>query len=304
MLILTHIGQTLPIYLNDFFSQLRKFNNDYEIIFLTNQVNCQNEIFITHNINTYPIENLVSERINKFIRLFGYGDFQSIHKNILYGGADYWCVTAARLFFIYEYALKNNILNFFHFENDIMIYESLNNIEKVINENNLYSNQISITRGTNNKIMTGFMYVGNVETLNHLLSEIVYYLESKLNLFSYGIDHLNEMGLLHIYQIKNPDKIVNLPIFPNNNLNKDFEIFNSVFDPATYGQYLDGTPGAPGVSILPDSIIGEEFNKNQNIQIKFDNINENKIPFIIHNGDKHKINSLHIHSKRLHFFLS
>ena len=38
------------------------------------------------------------------------------------------------------------------------------------------------------------------------------YLESKLDLFSFGIDHLNEMALLHIYQHLNPDKLINLPI--------------------------------------------------------------------------------------------
>ena len=185
-----------------------------------------------------------------------------------------------------------------------MFYENLNNVEDIISKHNLYSNQISITRGTMNKIMTGFMYVDNLDVLDHLLFEINNYLESKLNLFSFGIDHLNEMALLHIYQHHNPNKLVNLPIFPNNNLTQDFEVFQSVFDPATYGQYLDGTPSTPGVSILPESIIGSEFKTSPNIQIVFNTIDNNRIPFIIYNGKTTKINSLHIHSKRLHLFLS
>lgn len=303
MLILIHIGQTLPEYLNDFLSQFRKFNRDYDTIFLTNQINCSNQIFINHRIRTYPIENLLNNRINHFIKLFGYGNYNTVYKHIIYGGTDYWCVTAIRLFLIYEYALKHNISKFFHFENDIMIYEDLINIEVIIKSNNLYSNQIAITRGTPNKIMTGFMFVNGLDTLNHLLAEITNYLERKLNLFSFGIDHLNEMGLLHVYQINNPDKLVNLPILPNNNLTKDFELFQSVFDPATYGQYLDGTPGTPGVSILPDSLISSEFNKS-NIQIIFEIIDGFKVPFIVYNGIKYRINSLHIHSKRLNLFLS
>jgi hypothetical protein len=185
-----------------------------------------------------------------------------------------------------------------------MLYEDLNKISEIISKNNLYSNQISITRGTNNKIMTGFMYVDNLKILDHLLSEMCHYLESKMNLFQYGIDHLNEMGLLHIYQQLNPDKMVNLPIFPNSNITEDFKLFQSVFDPATYGQYLDGTPGEPGVSILPESIIGEEFKNNTNIKIIFDSIDGNRIPFINYNGVLTKINSLHIHSKRLNLFIS
>ena len=109
-----------------------------------------------------------------------------------------------------------------------MFYENLNNVEDIISKHNLYSNQISITRGTMNKIMTGFMYVDNLDVLDHLLFEINNYLESKLNLFSFGIDHLNEMALLHIYQHHNPNKLVNLPIFPNNNLS--FRILWDVSD--------------------------------------------------------------------------
>jgi hypothetical protein len=304
MIILTHIGQYLPDYLDSFLTQLKKFNPNYDIVFLVNNVNCENELFKTHNIKTYPIENLISDRVNHFINIFGYGNTNTVHQNIIYGGADYWCVTATRLFFIYEYCIKNNITKFFHFENDIMIYEDLNKIYELISKNNLYPNQISITRGTNNKIMTGFMYVDNLEVLNHLLSEICYYLESKMDLLQFGIDHLNEMSLLHVYQQLNPDKMVNLPIFPNHTITEDFKLFQSVFDPATYGQYLDGHPGEPGVSILPESIIGEEFKKNSDIKIIFDNVDGNKIPFINYNGVLTKINSLHIHSKRLNLFLS
>ena len=112
------------------------------------------------------------------------------------------------------------------------------------------------------------------------------------------------MALLHIYQHLNPDKLINLPIFPNNKVTQDFEKFQSVFDPATYGQFLDGTPGTPGISILPDSIIGEEFKINQNIKIVFNTVEDYKVPFIIYNNVTFKINTLHIHSKRLHLFLS
>ena len=132
MLILTHIGLQLPDYLNTFLTQVRKFNNNYEIVFLVNQVNCDNEIFKTHNIKTYPIEELITDRVNNFINNFGYGNINTVHQNIHYGAPDYWCVTAARLFFIYEYCLRHNVSKFFHFENDIMLYENLNTIDNLL----------------------------------------------------------------------------------------------------------------------------------------------------------------------------
>ena len=56
MLVLTHIGQQLPEYLNTFLTQFRKFNNNYDVVFLVNKNNCENEIFKIHNIKTFPIE--------------------------------------------------------------------------------------------------------------------------------------------------------------------------------------------------------------------------------------------------------
>jgi len=304
MLILTHIGENLPPYLNDFLIQLRKFNKNYDVVFLTNRVNTNNEILINNNINTYPIEDLQTNRINEFIIKFGHGDINTINRNIVYGSPDYWCVTAIRLFYIYEYMNKMNVNKVFHFENDIMVYESLDNIYKIIEDNHLYENQIAITRGTGNKIMTGFVYIDTKESLDHMLNELTGYVSSSLELYQYGIDHLNEMGLLHIYQNKNPDKLINLPILPKNEMFKEFDLFNSVFDPATYGQFLDGAPSDPGVSILPDSIIGNEMRTKNNISIGFETIDDLRIPFITTEDGKFKINSLHIHSKRLNLFLS
>ena len=304
MLILTHIGENLPHYLNDFLFQFRKINKNYDVVFLTNRVNINNEIFITNNIKTYPIEDLTTNRINDFIIKFGNGDVNTINKNIEYGSADYWCVAAIRLFYLYEYMNKMNLNKVFHFENDIMIYEELDSIFNIIKSNNLYQDKIAITRGTNNKIMTGFVYIDNKEVLDHLLEQITNYLINKDNLYTYGIDHINEMGLLHVYQINNPDKLVNLPILPKNEMFEEFELFNSIFDPATYGQYLDGTPSTPGESILPDSIIANEININNNFKIEFEVIEGLRFPFIITDIGKFKINSLHIHSKRLNLFLS
>lgn len=303
MIILTHIGETLPEYIDTFLTQLRVFNTQNDIVFLVNMSNVDDPIFIKHNVRTSPIEDLDSTLINRFIDKFGHGDINSSKKHITYGGPDYWCVTATRLFYIYEYCKKFNVKEYFHFENDIMVYTDVNDIMSIIKENNLYEN-IAITRGTNNKIMTGFMYVGNNDVMGDLLTSFDSYLNNKSELFTHGIDMVNEMSLLHVYQIKNPTKLVNLPIFPNEVLTKDFKYFNTLFDPATYGQYLDGIPSNPGVSLIPDSYIGDEMRKDNSIVIKFEVVDGLKIPFLFYKGKIIKINTLHIHSKRLYLFLS
>lgn len=304
MVILTHIGHNLPSYINDFLIQFRKFNPKYDAVFLVNKSNCENPIFSQNNIKTYPIEELFSERINFFLSKYEHGNIHSIDKHVDYGSSDYWCVTSVRLFFIYEYCNKFKINNFFHFENDILIYEDLNKIKNIILKNNLYSDKIAITRGTNNKIMTGFMYVDNNLILDNLLTEITSYIINGDNLFSYGIDMVNEMALIHIYQIKNPNKIINLPILPYGEISEKYDLFSSIFDPATLGQYLDGTPGNPGVSIITDSYIGDEIKKNPSFKIVFNQVGDVNIPFLSYDDKLIKINNLHIHSKRLNLFLS
>ena len=142
----------------------------------------------------------------------------------------------------------------------------------------------------------------------HLLNEMINYLNNKHSLFSYGIDMINEMGLLHIYQLKNEDLMRNLPILPyekeNIFLSENFKYFNSIFDPATYGQFLDGTPTNQGISIKTDSYIGDLMKTNNDINIKFETINSLKIPYLYLDNQYIKINNLHIHSKRLNLFLS
>ena len=304
MLILTHIGKNLPNYIETFISQFKKINPHYKVVFLVNESNCNHTIFKSFNVETYPIEFLISDRVNFFLNNFCYGNY-SFEDNIEYGGEKFWCVTSVRLFLIYEYCKKNNIENFFHFENDIMIYEKMEVIEKIIDKNSLLKNKILVTRGDNYHIMTGFMYVGNLSDYNHVLDEINNIYVNRSSFDSSIANFTSEMGLLHMYQKLHSDKMLNLPIFIDDNLCTDTNGFNSIFDPATYGQFLDGIPSEPGISILPSShIISEKLKSCKNFKIDFKNVDELKIPFIFCNGVEFKINSLHIHSKRLHLFLS
>jgi len=303
MIILTHIGNTLPDYLETFIIQLKKFNTT-KIVFLVNNSNLRNPIFSNNNIDTYPIEELNTNLVQSFIGKFGHGDSSSHLRNIEYGGTDYWCVTATRLFYIYEYARKFDIDKYFHFENDVMIYCNVDEILKEIKNNKEYLDKILITRGTANKIMTGFVWVGNNETMFHLLNEMNTYVMDKNDLFKYGIDMINEMSLLHIYQNLNPDKIINLPILDSGEFSMGMENFDSIFDPASYGQFIDGIPSSPGVSLITESYIGDKIRSTPGIKIEFISIDGKRIPFLINGGNKTKINNLHIHSKRLNLFLS
>ena len=305
MIILTHIGDSLPNYLEDCLKQLRIFNPDIDVVILCNRVNLDNDILKRHNIGSYPIEDIHTDSINRFIGLFGRGSTNSHLSNIVYGSGDYWCVTATRLFYLYEYAKKFNISDFFHFENDVLIYENLNNLLGKFKT--LYPGKIAVTRGGYNKIMTGFTYISSSDVLGLVLDHMVGTLNSSVNLLmgKYNIDMVNEMALLHIFQIDNPTIMCNLPILPIGTYSENFQNFESVFDPASYGQFVGGTPGNPIPGAKPpDHYIGQEMMSDPSMSVSFMDVNGLKIPYLLYRDSIIKINNLHIHSKELKKYLS
>jgi hypothetical protein len=306
MIILTHIGDALPSYLEDCLEQLRIFNPSIDIVILCNRANLDNETLKKYNIGSYPVEDLHTDNTNRFIGLFGRGNVNSHLGSIAYGSGDYWCVTATRLFYLHEYVRRFNISDFFHFENDVLIYEDLNIL---INKfKTLYSDKIAITRGGYNKVMTGFSYISSSDVLGYVLDYMCKTLSSNVHLLpsKYNIDMVNEMALLHIFQIDNPSIMCNLPILPSGSYSENFQNFESVFDPASYGQFVGGTPGnaISGVIKPPDHYIGQEMRTDLSMNVVFKELNGLKIPYLLYRDNVIKINNLHIHSKELKKYLS
>ena len=81
-------------------------------------------------------------------------------------------------------------------------------------------------------------------------------------------------------------------------------IKKTIFDPASYGQYLDGTHLKRGNYIfkrrwVSTSIeVGREL-KSKRITVKF----RNNKPIVIFNNKSFELANLHVHSKRLKKFL-
>ena len=84
MLILSHIGQNKPDYLDSFLKQLRIFNPNEKIIFLVNTINLNDSLFTEFNVETYPIEELHNNFIDNFIIKFDLGNNDSHKKEIIY----------------------------------------------------------------------------------------------------------------------------------------------------------------------------------------------------------------------------
>jgi hypothetical protein len=287
MNILVHLGKKLPEYLKYCIQQYYKFNEEKLVLLTDSDENIENVDKI--NINEYH-----SDKIEIFKKLYNYGP------------NNFWTVAALRLFYIENFMKKNNIKNVFHFENDVLIYFNINNFKNKFIE--LYEN-ISITTGGPDKSMTGFMYIKNyisIEKMTNFFIDILSKYGINGTQKKYGMDMVHEMSLMKIYGIeKGLNYIDNLPILPFGDFSKHYTEFNSIFDPATWGQFVGGTRvNGPGTKPL-DHYIGQLLIKNPkyNVIWKKDN-NDRKIPYFKYDNNEVKINNLHIHSKNLKKYIS
>jgi hypothetical protein len=85
-----------------------------------------------------------------------------------------------------------------------------------------------------------------------------------------------------------------LPSLPFGEQSQNFDQFNMLFDPASYGQFLGGTNnGHPQGYTEPAHFIGREIISKQ-IDVVFD-----KKPFVVYEGKQIPLYNLHLHNKQI-----
>jgi hypothetical protein len=128
----------------------------------------------------------------------------------------FWISTTARFFYIESLIKLYQLTNVFHIENDIMIYENLNDIQ--VNTNKLYMVKDSI-----NRVIPSILFIPSLVHINNLNTYIIDTLSNSNNL-------LNDMDLLGTYS--NND-VVYFPFHFDDNT-------SFIMDGAAIGQYLGG----------------------------------------------------------------
>ena len=116
---------------------------------------------------------------------------------------------------------------------------------------------------------------------------------------------VNEMTLMRAYSKDFPDQLEFLPILPFGEFSKYYGEFNSIFDPASWGQYIGGNIQEKQPGLKPDDhYIGQLLRKNLDYTIIWKQNGLGKIPYFRYDDKEVKINNLHIHSKELYKYLS
>jgi len=251
---------------------------------------CTNQKFHGKNITNVDFNEFTFLKEKKF-------EIDTLLHNTALENNPLWSTSIMRIYVLKIISEELNINKFIHFDTDIILYKSFQNIQKNYNFNNT---KLNITLLDYENLVFGYSYFPGLHIINNIY-------ESFENIFNnydfYSKKYtkkggfLNEMKMMNITKEKFPENFSLLPSTPY----KDTTI---LFDPAGYGQYLDGAHVNRGnyyfkrryISLTSE--VGRELmSKRINLQFK------NNYPVVIHNSKKFELCNLHIHSKRLHKFL-
>lgn len=292
MITLTHIGNNFPNYINICLQQIRRYNSSVPIFFITNLQHVNSNLGLWKQFNVVPInsDELKNDRMDYFERVLGNG------------WSEFWTKSATRILYLEEF-IKINNQPILHFENDVLIYSDL---LEILEKSKQAFPKMGLTKGGEDRFMTGMFFIKNYESLNDMTDHWIRMLSEKNKLeicMNYGLDMIHEMSLFLVYHVdKGEEYLGTYPTLPNHQL---FPLFNSLFDPATYGQYIGGLPeaagGAPPGFIDGKHIIGKYMNENKG---KWEILFKNNIPYFVIEKDEFRLNNLHIHSKKLELFNS
>lgn len=195
-----------------------------------------------------------------------------------------WESSLLRIFYLYELANRLKIDNFVHFDCDVLIYEPFCKIKNLFEKDKL-----NITPVNEFFLNFSYSYIDNIQNFKFICMCLLDILENSEHYEKkyYSGSRLNEMIMLNIAYIKNPNLFNLLKTVPNGD-------GNYIFDPGTYGQYLGGIDKRlfSKKEIFPDHYVGRNIDKF-GYKIKF----EKGFPAVSFNDKKYKLVNLHVHKK-------
>lgn len=211
------------------------------------------------------------------------------------GLAGFWRYSAERLFVLEEVMRARGMSRCLHIESDNLLYVAPSAYEDWLITR--YGDEVAICPLTDDEDTAAVMYVGSLPALaafNDGLLELVELGPERL-LELHGGPMANEMRMIHLLRTQRGLARA-LPTTPAAARELGAA---QVFDPASYGQLVDGTPGAPGVSYAGDHHQVGRLLLEGELRVVWDP--QQHAPRVVSRSDGAEIPlaNLHIHSKRL-----
>jgi GR25 family glycosyltransferase involved in LPS biosynthesis len=197
----------------------------------------------------------------------------------------FWHLASLRLFYLYSFMERYNMTKCIHLENDVITYQSFDELEPLFTENKVYATFDS------NRVIPGIIYIPNSSAFKPIIVNYDYESNDMVNLSKFGEDIVLPLPICSYHS--EYDKFTKL-----------FSTFHCIFDAAAMGQYLGG--------VDPRNIYGNTIGfVNEECVIKYDKYSFHWIrqkglyrPHVLIQNNYIPIINLHIHSKGLDRFLA
>tara|TARA_R110000822_G_scaffold161129_2_gene301454 strand:- start:2014 stop:2886 length:873 start_codon:yes stop_codon:yes gene_type:complete len=274
----------VPEYTETSIKQTRKENPEIPILFICKQ---EQPWFKDLKVQWVSQDSLSKgtwlTKFNKVCKFNRHGTPNTTHPS----PKNFWHRTAERIFYLREAINSYKLDNVFHFENDVMVYDSF---DKIVNK--LPNNIVSAIPMSQTHSTFALTFIPTIDSIDFMCEYFLNLLhKGERHLQRKGYDHISEMSLLNM-AMRN-GRAEQLPILPSRDLSNSVDL---IFDPGSYGQFLGGTNnGHPRGFIDPTHFIGQYFGRTEDRpEIPFDD----GYPYF----QGSKIFNLHIHSKNLKDF--
>lgn len=328
-----HIGTTLPAYFWDTVAQTRRFHSGPIFLVIP-------ECDVQHP--NVKILHCVAFAWTSFTGHVLHAKLEQISLLHNYGGDGFWHYALQRLLILEICMQKQGIERCIHIENDVVLYCDPSTLEGVLHR--LYAGSVAVTPlGPSEGCTASFMYVDRLDALNFVNLQMVQLLQRDERSLRRELTTpmVHEMMLLGIIQRDHPDKLAVFPVtsatpalvpwlprsakpvfrplmrlidwlfprtirwLPKSGLNAHCEEFGMVFDAASYGQFMGGTPhgGGPGTTFV-HHWVGPDLRSGR-YTIEWDtDAQGRRCPFLCSPTEgRWKLANLHIHTKKIKDFV-
>jgi hypothetical protein len=191
--------------------------------------------------------------------------------------------------------MKSGPIDCLHIENDVTIYDT----PDFSKYRELYPNKVVINPIGERYCTFAYSYITlkALQTLNEELLNFLSLGREEINNRLCG-EMLNEMTCLSYLFNQGKEYLDFFPILPTGQFSKNYSQLGYLFDSASYGQFLDGTPGTIGIPYRGEHhYIGRFLTDSDSIVFK------NNKPILIKDKEEIPLFNLHIHSKRIGNFI-
>lgn len=294
-IVFIHLGPKIPDYSDISIEQARLFNPEANIFLLANQEALARKTL--QNAIPIPVETLPKTAEHKeFI------------KRCTYPG-DLWRYSAERFLVLDDFLQNNRLERVFHLENDVMLYADLSLLMPVFDKY-----RIGAAFDNDHRCIPSILFFRNAAAIKPLAKHFVDYFMALGQDMRVIADFKNTAGAYYIkpLPIIFPSYASHYPLASTaGHLPKtpafyslNFDAFQSIFDAAAIGQYLGGID--PNYHRPVQGFVNESclFNPSHFTYEWIPDEKGRKVPYLLFQNEKVKINNLHIHSKNLGAFRS